>query len=65
VKKMQDNLRPQDFTDFSKFNDKMIQYIETVLSLDLMKMVAPPSAEVSNNPFSQPVWVVSGRKAKI
>jgi len=65
VKKMQELLQVQDFSNFQSRNDKMFETIENVLSIDLpklMKTLAPVKSQVELNPFVTQWIITEGMK---
>jgi len=58
--KMQELLKPMDFSNFPKYSERLMAQIEIVLQQELpaiMKLVTPPKTEVTN-PFMEEKWVI-------
>ena len=60
VAKMQEKLKLQDFSEFPKISERLMNDIEIVLQQDLpklMMLIAPPKAE--SNPFAEDQWIIN------
>jgi len=60
IARMQEQLKPLDFSNFPKFSERLMQQLDTVLGTDLpqiMKLVSPLKAEITN-PFLEERWII-------
>jgi len=62
IKTMQELLMVHDFSNFDSRSDRMFEVIETVMTIDLpklMKTLAPHKSQLTTNPFAENNWAIT------